>query len=216
MPLLYSYYRSSCSFRVRIALNLKGIPCEYEYINLHPSVSVQKTDKYREINPQCKVPFFVDGGVSLSQSMAILEYLDEAYPSVPLLPQDALEKARARQICHLIACDVQPLNNIAVLQRLKTQFGCDKSDQDVWYHHWIEEGFSSAEQLVREYSDCAFSCADEPNLVDILLVPQIWNARRFDVDLSAYPRLCEIYDTCLSHQAFIDALPENQKDFVDQ
>lgn len=214
MPILYTYYRSSCSYRIRIALNLKGIACDFKYINLNPRSSEQKSEEYLTINAQGKVPFFVDGDIKISQSTAILEYLEEQYPDFPLLPKSVSDRAHVRQLCNIIACDVQPLNNIAVLERIKSQFDGDKNKINSWYSHWIKQGFSSLENSLSDGKKMKFSCGNAPCLFDVFLVPQIWNAIRFNVSLDEFPRLREIYDECQSHIAFKAASPEKQKDFV--
>ncbi len=210
-PILYSYFRSSSAFRIRIALNLKGIACEYRYINLHPSASEQRSPEYLEVNPQGKVPFYVDRQVRLGQSTAILEYLEEAYPEVPLLPTDSGERAVVRNMVQLIACDIQPLNNVSVLSYLRAELNGGEDDIQKWYSHWVQLGFSALEKLLEQWSD-QYCFGNKPSLADAYLVPQVWNAKRFNVPLEGFPRILQIYDRCLDIPAFFEAAPEQQAD----
>lgn len=212
MRKLYGYWRSSAAYRVRIALGLKGLTYDYMAVNLMPGVSEQKSDDYTSLNPQGRVPFLIDGDVSLSQSPAILEYLDETYPEVSLLPKDIDERARVRQLSNIIACDIHPINNLSVLTRLKTQFGASDDDTQEWYRHWISEGFKGLEVLVSEKVTGRFCHGDTPTLADVYLVPQVWNANRFGVDMTAFPTLTRIADTCNEIEAFRVAAPEVQPD----
>ncbi len=208
---LYSYWRSSAAYRVRIALNLKKIEHEIVPVSLAPGVSEHRGKGYREKNPQMLVPFLEDGELGIGQSMAILEYLEEAYPETPLLPEAHDVRAHIRSFCNSIACDIHPLNNLRVMQFLKAELGHDDADVQTWYAHWIHEGFRSAETFAND-SDGPFVCGDAPTLADAFLVPQMYNARRFKVELDDFPRLVEIVDHCNELPAFRDALPENQSD----
>ncbi|MBU0552835.1 maleylacetoacetate isomerase [Myxococcota bacterium] len=208
---LYGYFRSSAAFRVRIALALKGL--DYESISVH-LVRVggeHRQPTYLAKNPQGRVPTYEEGAWRLSQSPAILEYLEEAYPEPALLPADLKHRARARQIAALVGCDIHPLNNLSVLQYLKAELSIEQAALDRWYHHWINEGFSALEKLLQEDTiKGQFCCGNLPTLADIYLIPQIWNARRFNMDMSVYPTLCQIEASCYQLDAFTQSRPENQ------
>ncbi len=204
---LYSYWRSSSAYRVRIALNLKGLDYETVPVSLAPGESEHRQAAYRAINPQMLVPFLKDGTIAIGQSMAILEYLEEAYPTTPLLPHDEPLRSRTRVFCSMIACDVQPLNNLRVMKYIKAEYGADPTGD--WYAHWIHEGFRAAEVLA---SDGPYVFGDAPTLADAFLVPQMYNARRFDVALREFPKLVRIVDECNEMQAFKKAAPEQQPD----
>ena len=204
---LYSYWRSSSAYRVRIALNLKGLDYEILPVSLAPGESEHRETKYRAINPQMLVPFLEDGEIAIGQSMAILEYLEETYPKTVLLPLDEPSRSRTRAFCNMIACDIQPLNNLRVMNYLKDEFAADPSGD--WYAHWIIEGFKAAEQLA---GDGPYVIGDNPTLADAFLVPQVYNARRFKVPLDAFPKLVSIVDACNELPAFKKAAPEQQPD----
>jgi maleylacetoacetate isomerase len=204
---LYSYWRSSAAYRVRIALNLKGLEHDIVPVSLAPGVSEHRGDAYRRKNPQMLVPYLEDGDLGIAQSMAILEYLEETYPHVPLLPREEPLRSRVRAFCYMIACDMHPLNNLRVMNYIRDEFGADPTGD--WYAHWINEGFAAAEQLV---GGDAFCFGDQPTLADALLVPQVYNARRFNVPLDDFPTLVAIVDRCNELQAFRAAAPENQSD----
>ena len=204
---LYSYWRSSASYRVRIALNLKELEHEIVPVSLAPGVAEHRGDAYRAKNPQMLVPYLEDGNVRIGQSMAILEYLEENYPDFPLLPANEPQRSRVREFCQMIACDIHPLNNLRVLHYIKTEFGVDPAGD--WYRHWIQEGFSAAEQLA---GDGDFVFGDNVSLADALLVPQVYNARRFKVPLDDFPKLVAITEYCKELPAFRDAAPEHQPD----
>lgn len=208
---LFGYFRSSAAYRVRIALGLKGLSFDNIPINLKPGVSEHKRESYLAVNPQGRVPFFEDGAVSISQSPAILEYLEETFPDVPLLPAGTADRAVVRQLASLIGCDIHPLNNLAVLQTLKHDFEADQSAVDAWYHKWILEGFAAFETLL-DRSAGQFCFGDAPTLADIYLVPQVWNARRFGVPLDEFPQISRIDAACNELEAFIKAAPEQQPD----
>jgi len=208
MPIrLYSYWRSSSAYRVRIALNLKGLDYEMIPVSLAPGVSEQRRDEYRSVNPQMLVPFLEDGEVKMGQSMAILEYLEETYPETPLLPKDEPARSRVRAFCNMIACDIQPLNNLRVTDYIKVEFDADPMGD--WYSHWIHEGFRAAEALT---SGGPYAFGDAPTLADAMLVPQVYNARRFNVSLDEFPTLMATVDACNELEAFKKAAPEQQSD----
>jgi maleylacetoacetate isomerase len=210
---LYTYWRSSSAYRVRIALNLKGIDYEPVLISLAPGVHENRQDEYRAINPQMLVPFFDDGKVAIGQSMAIMEYLEEQYPDVPLLPTEEPLRSKVRAFCNIISCDIQPLNNQRTLAYVSNVLGASEEQSKDWYAHWITEGFRAAEQLSVSYAhEGPYTLGKDVTLADAMLVPQMYNARRFNVSLDECPRLVSVVDACNELQAFIDAAPENQPD----
>jgi maleylacetoacetate isomerase len=210
---LYTYWRSSAAYRVRIALNLKGIDYEPVAVSLKSGDDEHRKDEYRVINPQMLVPFFDDGKVAIGQSMAILEYLEETYPETPMLPAKEPLRSKVRAFCGAIACDIHPLNNLRVLKYLSDEFEVSDAQKSDWYAHWIAEGFRACEQMsVRYAHDGPFAFGEDVTLADTLLVPQMYNARRFEVPLDEFPRLVAVTDACNELQAFIDAAPENQPD----
>lgn len=204
---LYSYWRSSAAYRVRIALNLKGLEHEIVPISLLPGVSEQRSDAYREKNPQMLVPFLEDGDVAIGQSMAILEYLEENYPDVKLLPDAHPLRSRVRAFCNAISCDIHPLLNLRILQYIKSEFAADPMGN--WYPHWMHEGLVALEALA---DDGPFVFGDTLTLADVLLVPQMYNARRFNIPLDDYPKLVNAANHCNEIAAFKAALPEQQAD----
>ena len=209
---LYSYYRSSAAYRVRIALNLKQLPYETVGVHLLKNGGEQKQPAYSAKNPQKLVPALEDNGQVFTQSLAIIEYLDEAYPAQPLLPAAATERARVRAMAQLIACDIHPLNNLRVLGYLQKQLGADETAKTEWYRHWINEGFTALEILLQSEQTGRFCHGDTPTLADCCLIPQVYNARRFQVDLSLYPTIVRIVAECEAVPAFQAAAPENQPD----
>ncbi|MGO2076236.1 maleylacetoacetate isomerase [Pseudoalteromonas sp. KG3] len=205
---LYSYFRSSAAYRVRIALNLKNIPHELITVNLLKSE--QQGIEYLNRNPQGLLPALeTDNGV-LAQSMAILEYLEETYPETPLLFGDAWQKAQIRNLCFAIACDIHPVDNLRVLKYLSGELGVNDEAKNAWYRHWVEVGFEKLELLLD--SNHQYCIGDKPSLADVCLVPQVFNAYRFNVDMTAYPKIAAIYERCNKLAAFIDAAPQNQPD----
>jgi len=211
---LYSYWRSSAAYRVRIALNLKQLPHEIIPVNLVQNGGEQHSDRYLEINPQGSVPTLLDGARVFRQSMAIIEYLDEAYPgNLALLPSTARERARVRALAQVVACDIHPLNNLRVMKFLEREFSSPQVERDRWTRHWIVEGFRALESMLDDNTSTGLYCdGDTPTLADVCLVPQIYNARRFDVDMSRYPTMQRIEQQCLELPAFDAARPENQPD----
>ena len=204
---LYSYWRSSAAYRVRIALNLKELEHEIVPVSLAPGVSEQRSAAYRAKNPQMLVPFLEDGNIAINQSMAILEYLEETYPELPLLPTDEPLRSRVRSFCQMIACDIHPLNNLRVMDYIRTEFGADPTGD--WYRTWIQRGFAACEAFA---SDGPFVFGDDVTLADALLVPQAYNARRFNVPLDDFPKLVAAVEHCSSLEPFRDAAPEAQPD----
>ncbi len=206
---LYSYFRSSAAYRVRIALNLKNLDYEIRPVNLIKDGGEQRKADYLKFNPQGLVPTLIIENTVLTQSSAIIEYLEEIYPQHPLLPDKAEERAHVRGLAQLIACDIHPLNNLRVLNYLKTQDSDD--NQRVWYHHWIHEGFEALE-LVLKVNHCNghFCFGDSPGMADVFLIPQVYNAKRFELSLAPYPLITGIFEHCMGQRAFIDASPEKQ------
>jgi maleylacetoacetate isomerase len=207
---LYSYFRSSAAYRVRIALNLKGLAYETQPIHLVKDGGHNRRPEYRAINPQMRVPTLIaPAGEILIQSLAIIEYLDETHPQPPLLPKDPLARAKVRALSELIACDIHPLNNTSSLRYLKNTMGQEQTAIDAWYHHWVLEGFEALEQLIEPGPYC---CGDAVTIADICLVPQLYNARRLKVPLDKFPRILSVDAACLKLPAFDRARPENQPD----
>jgi maleylpyruvate isomerase len=207
---LYTYFRSSAAYRVRIALNLKGLPYEAASIHLTKDGGQQRQPGFRAVNPHMRVPALeLSGGEVLTQSLAIIEYLDETHPEPPLLPADALERAKVRAIAQIVACDIHPLNNLVALQYIKRQLKHEQPEIDAWYHHWVIEGFSAIEAMI---APGPYTCGAQVTLADICLVPQVFNARRLKVPLDGYPKIVTVETACLKLAAFDRARPENQPD----
>jgi maleylpyruvate isomerase len=210
---LYSYFRSSAAYRVRIALNLKGLPYSYMPVHLLKEGGQQLKPDYTRLNPQALVPTLVDGPAVLTQSMAIIEYLDETHPLPPLLPATPAARARVRALAQGIACDIHPLNNLRVLRYLKRELNVPDEARDAWYRHWVESGLLALERMLADSPDTGVYChGDSPTLADACLVPQIFNAHRLDCDLSAMPTIVRIDAACRALPAFEQAAPENQPD----
>ena len=208
---LYSYWRSTAAYRVRVALNIKQLDYEIKAVHLVKDGGEQLKDAYKAINPQSLVPALeIAEGQVLTQSLAIIDYLEDAFPQNPLYPIVAIEKAQAKAMALSIACDIHPLNNLRVLKYLKGN-GWQQDQVDQWYVHWIHEGFTAIERQLKN-SAGQYCFADEISVADIFLVAQVYNANRFKVKLLDYPLICEINERCLQQQVFIDALPENQMD----
>ena len=210
---LYTYFRSSAAYRVRIALNLKGIAAEQVPVHLLRDGGEQFGAAYDEKNPQHLVPLLEDGGLLLPQSLAIIEYLDETHPQPALLPADARGRARVRALAQAISCDIHPIDNLRVLKYLSDTLGVSPEQKTGWYRHWVALGLEALErQLGRDGGAGLFCHGDTPTMADCCLVPQLYNARRFDCDLSAYPVLGAIAARCEALPAFADARPESQPD----
>lgn len=214
---LYSYFRSSAAFRVRIALALKGLDYQLVPIHLVKNGGEQTSAAYQRINPQKLVPTLDDDGLIVAQSLSIIEYLEEKYPQIPLLPQDIKNRAFVRAIAQMIASDIHPLNNLRVLQYLTGTLKIDDAQKQIWYAHWIDEGFKAIETLLTQspaHHSAKFCFGDSPTLADCCLIPQVYNAKRFNCDLLAFPKIVTIYNHCMSLPAFIQAHPDNQSDCV--
>jgi maleylacetoacetate isomerase len=208
---LYGYFRSSAAFRVRIALNLKKL--DYETAAIHLRRNDQTRPDYLAVNPQGLVPTLDDGGRTLIQSLAIIEYLDEAYADPALLPKDPAERARVRALAEIVACDIHPINNLRVLRYLMHSLGHDEAAIATWYNHWIDAGFQAFERLlVGDPRTGAFCHGDMPGIADIALVPQVVNAERYRLDLAPYPTIARIHQSCMALDAFAAAHPDRQPD----
>ncbi|CAN7473559.1 maleylacetoacetate isomerase [Mesorhizobium sp. LjNodule214] len=209
---LHNYYRSSTSYRVRIALEMKGLT--YDYVPHHLRHGEHLEAAYLAVNPQGLVPALILGdGTLLTQSLAIIEYLDETKPEPPLLPKDALSRARVRMLAQMIACDIHPVNNLRVLTSLRTLFGAGDQDVVNWFRHWVNEGFQPLEKILASSPQSGTFChGDTPGLADICLVAQVTNNARFGVDMTPYPTISRIHSACMALPAFQKAAPENQID----
>ena len=210
---LYSYWRSSASYRVRMALALKGLEHDIVPVHLVRSGGEQHLEAFRRRNPQGLVPCLVDGGVVLTQSLAIIEYLEERYPEPPLLPETAAQRARARMIAQAIACDIHPLNNLRVLTYLTSTAKLNEADRNQWYRHWTENGLRAVERLIEQTkSDGRFCLGEEPGLAECCLLPQVYNARRFGCSLTGLDRILAICERLEADERIQAAAPENQPD----
>lgn len=210
---LYSYFRSSASFRVRIALNLKGLPYTYKGVHLLKDGGMQLKPAYRALNADGVVPTLAVDGKPLIQSMAIIEYLDETHPEPALLPKDPFDRAVVRGLAQEIACEIHPLNNLRVLKYLKHELKVAEEAKDAWYRHWIEQGFASLEVNLAQLGRVGrYAFGDTPTLIDLCLVPQVFNAQRFNIDVGAYPTIAKIHAACMELDAFQNAAPGAQPD----
>jgi len=213
---LYAYWRSSAAYRVRIALNLKGLAYRQVPVHLLKDGGQQRGEQYRALNPQQLVPLLVDegnGGVRIGQSLAILEYLDEVFPVPALLPVDPLKRARVRALALHIACEIHPLNNLRVLQYLVGELGVDDEAKRAWYRHWVAQGLAAVEEGLADFGDGLWlSMGQRPGYLEACLVPQVYNARRFDCPLDGYPRILACVARCEALEAFANAAPEVQPD----
>lgn len=208
---LYDYFRSSASYRVRIALHLKNLSYDKIPINLIKDGGEQHSTDFKNINPQQLVPVLVNDETRINQSLAIIEYLEELHPEPPLLPQDPAAKAFVRSLALMISSDIHPLNNLRVINYLTQHFAMTSEQKNAWYQHWIHVGLLALETKLKASSyPNAFCFGDTPTLADICLIPQLYNARRFACDLSKYPSLCRIEENCLQLDAFAKAAPIEQ------
>jgi maleylacetoacetate isomerase len=209
---LYGFFRSSAAFRVRIALNLKELP--YETVAIHLRKNEQANPQYRALNPQGLVPTLeLDDGRRLTQSLAIIEYLDEVHPAWPLLPSGAADRARVRALAAIVACDIHPINNLRVLRYLTHTLGHDEAAIGAWYNHWIDAGFAALEPLLAADARTGTFChGDSTGLADVMLVPQVVNAERYKLDMAPYPTIGRIYRSCMALKPFAAAHPDNQPD----
>ncbi|MDB5941499.1 MAG: putative maleylacetoacetate isomerase [Ramlibacter sp.] len=208
---LYNYFRSSASFRVRIALELKGLG--YDYVPVHLVKGEHKQPAYGAVSPTLLVPALVtDEGEKLGQSMAIIEYLDETHPEPPLLPSDAAGRAHVRALAQLIACEIHPLNNLRVLKYLVRELKVQEEDKNTWYRHWVRDGLEAYERELAQLPPSTYSYGETPTLADCCLVPQIFNGQRFNVDFSGLPRTMAAFDACMKLPAFQKAQPSSCPD----
>jgi len=207
---LYSYFRSSAAYRVRIALNLKNLSYETIPVHLQKDGGRHRSAEYQAVNPQMRVPsLMLPGGEVLTQSLAIIGYLNEIHPQPPLLPADPIERARVRAVSQIIACDIHPLNNIGTLQYLKRTLGQEQAAIDAWYAHWIQTAFEAIEKMIKPGP---YAFGRQVTLADVCLVPQVYNARRMKVPIDAFPKIVAVDAACLALPAFDKARPENQPD----
>ena len=210
---LYSFFNSSASYRVRIALALKGI--DYQTVGVNIRIGQQNELAYRRLNPVGLVPtLLTDDGESLGQSLAITDWLDRHFPQSPLLPATGIARSRVLEIVYAIACDIHPLNNLRVLRYLSEELKVSEEEKQRWYAHWIQQGLSAVEHLLAQSHSGRFCVGDTPTLADCCLIPQWANALRMGCDLSGYPRCKAVYDACTRLPAFISAAPENQQDKI--
>ncbi|RBP84319.1 maleylacetoacetate isomerase [Marinomonas rhizomae] len=210
---LYHFFNSSTSYRVRIALALKGVDYQHHGVNIR--IDEQASEEHIKLNPAKGVPVLVtDDGQTLTQSMAILDYLECSYPETPLLPDNTLAKARILEVAHIIASDMHPVNNLRILSYLKNELGISEEQKVTWYQHWINEGFTSVEALLTRHGHGSYCFGDKATLADCCLIPQVANALRFGCNLSAFPKVLAVYDHCQLQPAFQRAAPNQQPDFI--
>ncbi|PIB17331.1 maleylacetoacetate isomerase [Vibrio rotiferianus] len=213
---LYGYWRSSAAYRVRICLNLKALGYKSKSVHLVRNGGEQHSAEYHELNASELVPVLVDGDVQLNQSLAIIQYLDEQYPQVPVIPEQSPLRYQVLAMAQDIAMEIHPLNNLRVLQYLEGALSCDQETKIEWIHHWVNQGFTALEEKLtqhrQQHGNCTYSVTDVPSVIDMCLVPQVYNALRFCVDMTPYPVINSIVEACNQLPAFIDAMPENQAD----
>jgi maleylpyruvate isomerase len=211
--IVYDYFRSSASFRLRIALNLKNLSAEKRYVNL--AKGEQKEAAHKAVNPQGFVPFLIDGDFALSQSLAIIEYLDEKHPAPPLLPVNIEDRARARQLAQIVACDIHPVNNSRILSYLTNDLNVSDAEKTRWICGWIYDGFRAIETLLAtQKTSTAFCVGESPTIADICLIPQVFNAQRFACSMDAFPRINAIFANAMRLPAFDAAQPSKQADAI--
>ena len=208
---LYGYWRSSAAYRVRIAMHLKGLVFESVPVHLIKDGGEQHKDTYTDLNPTHLVPTLVDEDIKLHQSIAIIEYLDEKFPTVAIYPENIVTKAKVKALALDVACEMHPVNNLRVQQYLVKSFSLPESDKLIWSHHWMNIGFTAIEKQLKLNAG-QYCFGDNITMADICLVPQVYNANRFNLDMSKFPNICRVVDNCNKHPAFIAALPENQDD----
>jgi len=211
---LYNYFRSSTSYRARIVLNLKNLPYDYKPVHLLNKGGEQHSAEYKKINPLGEVPTLVDGDFAFAQSFAIVDYLDEKYPTPPLYPKDIKAKARVKQICENINCGLHPLQNLKVLQYLQKEFNITDAQKQQWLDHWLPLGLKATEEIVKQTRG-QFCVGDQITMSDVFLVPQFFSSQRFNIDIKAFPNLYEINQRCLEIEAFKKAHPLHQPDTPD-
>ena len=210
---LFTYFRSSAAYRVRIALNLKGLKADQRCVHLLKDGGEQHKPEYKAVNPQGFVPALTEQGHTYTQSLAIVEYLEETHPEPRLLPKDAVGRARVRALALIVACDIHPLNNQRILKYLEKEFSADETARKHWIQHWITEGFTAFEKLLAGNPATGKCChGDSPTVADVFLVPQVFNAKRFETDLEPFPTIRRINEHCLTLKPFIDAAPDKQPD----
>ena len=208
---LYTFFRSSASFRVRIAMNYKGLAYEPALVSLPKGEHLE--EKYKSVNAQGLVPALEDGGRILTQSLAIIEYLDEAHPGPKLLPSDPVDRHYVRAFSQIIACEIHPLNNLRTLKHIRKAYNLDEEGVNTWYRHWIAEGFEMMESFLRrERRSGKFCFRDQVTMADCGLVPQVFNAQRYKCDLAPYPTVTRLHEECMRLDAFVSAQPSNQPD----
>lgn len=207
---LYTYFRSSAAFRVRIALNLKRL--DYQPTFVHLAKGEHRKPEYAAVNPQALVPTLEEDGRLLTQSLAILEYLEETHPQPPLLPQDPIARARVRSLALLIACEIHPLNNLRTLRHLKNSLGQTEQQVNGWYRHWVADGLAKLEAELQNPGTGRFCHGQTPTIADCCLVPQIFNAKRYQCELGPYPAVMRVFDACMQLDAFVRAQPDKQPD----
>ncbi len=207
---LYNYFRSSASYRVRIALALKGLP--YDYKSVHLTRDEQFKESYAAVSASRLVPLLKDGDAVVTQSLAIIEYLEETYPAPPLLPPDALGRARVRALAYDVACEIHPLNNLRVLRYLVRDLKLSEDDKNRWYRHWVETGLETLERQLTDRRTGRFCHGDSPTLADVTLAPQIFNARRYDCRLDHVPNVMRVFEACMKLDAFEQTRPEKCPD----
>ena len=207
---LYTYFRSSAAYRVRIAANLKGIGYEPEFVHL--AKGKHNEPEYKQVNPVGLVPCLIEDGQILTQSLAIIEYLEETHPQVPLLPKTPMERARVRALSLLVACEIHPINNLRVLKYLTGTLKHTEAERDTWYRHWVEDGLGKLEAMLADGKTGKFCHGDTPGMADCCLVPQIANGKRFECDFSHVPTVMRIWDACNKLEAFQKAAPSSQPD----